>query len=301
MQKPTSTNGRRIAAAMFLGAASTAMVAGTAHADGVTGATYDTNGPGGNVIMKGDNPDHPSQAWLIGLRTPGSHNDLWTYCIQKTVELDTSETYDEHDLTDAADLTHIDPQHLEGIKWILNNSYPRLDLGRLKAASGVQHLDKDEAVEATQAAIWSLSEDGRTGLDTNAKQDQAVIDLYSYLVAAATNPVNLHSTPPQASLSFTQTPTAVPRAGAKVGFKLTSGTSAGSISVSLADPHQTGAKLVDAAGKAVAADATFKVGNTVYVQLPNAPTSGGVTLTASGTVSGIPAGEVFLSHDGKPS
>ena len=301
MQKPTSTNGRRIAAAVFLGAASTAMVAGTAHADGVTGAKFENTGAGGFVPMTDDSPGHPSNARLIGLAVPGSSNELWTYCIQKTVDLNQDETYDEHAWSDAGDRTGISTQHLEGIKWILNNSFPQLDLGRLAGTSGISGLTDKEAAEGTQAAIWNLSEDGKTALDTKAEKDQAVIDLYNYLVSAATNTANLTSAPPQASLSLVPAPKAVPQAGSKVAFTLTSNTSAGSISVALNDPHKSGAKLVDAGGKAIAAKATFKVGETVYVQLPTTPTSGDVTLTATGTVSGIQAGRVFLSADGAPS
>jgi TQXA domain-containing protein len=301
MQKTTSTNGRRIAAAMFLGAASTAMVAGTAHADGVNGAKFENTGAGGYVPMTGDAADNPSDAKLIGLAVPGSSNELWTYCIQKTVVLDEKETYDEHAWSDAGDRTGITTQHLEGIKWILNNSYPQLDLGQLANASKINGLTDKEAVEGTQAAIWNLSEDGKTALDTSAEKDQAVIDLYNYLVGAATNTSNLNSTPPQASLSLAPVSKAVPQAGSKVAFTLSSTTSAGSISVALTDTHKTGAKLVDANGKAISAHAAFKVGDTVYVQLPSTPTSGDVTLTASGTVSGIQAGRVFLSADGAPS
>uniref|UniRef100_UPI00189232BB thioester domain-containing protein n=1 Tax=Catenulispora rubra TaxID=280293 RepID=UPI00189232BB len=299
MQKPTSTNGRRIAAAMFLGAASTAMVAGTAHADGVTGAKFENTGAGGSVPMTDDSPDHASNARLIGLAVPGSSNELWTYCIQKTVELNQDETYNEHAWSDAG--TGISTQHLEGIKWILNNSYPQLDLGHLANASGISGLTDKEAAEGTQAAIWNLSEDGKTALDTTAEKDQAVIDLYHYLVSAATNTNNLKGAPPQASLSLTPVSKAAPQAGSKVAFTLTSNTSAGSISVALNDAHKTGAKLVDAGGRAISAHATFKAGDTVYVQLPSTPTSGDVSLTATGTVSGIQAGRVFLSADGAPS
>ena len=303
MQKPTSTTGRRIAAAMFLGTASAAMVAGTAHADGVTGAkVHKEYLDEGSVAMKG-NPDTPTA--LIGLDAPGSSNTLWTYCIQQTVELNRHETYNEHSWSEEVDRTGIAGPRLEAIKWILNNSFPQVDASKLAAAAGVAgSLTPKEAVEGTQAAIWTFA-DAKADpthdqdLDTSAEQDPNVVTLYNWLMSKAALHMSDTDTP-QASLSLTPS-TTTPKAGAKVAFTLGGNASASSVTVALNDPHKTGAKLVDATGKALAADATVKAGTVLYVQLPNTPTSGDVTLTATGTVSGIDAGRVFLSADGKAS
>jgi TQXA domain-containing protein len=300
MQKSTSTTGRRVAAAMFLGATSAAMVAGTAHADGVTGAKFDKTGPGGHIQMSGDN-NGGSNAVLIGMKVPGGGDDLLTYCIQKTVELNEHETYDEHAWSEEQSRTGIDQQHLEGIKWILNNSYPQLDLGGLSASSGVAGLSDNEAVEGTQAAIWNFSDtSGKTTLDTKREQDSKVVALYNYLVSTAKNHMN-DTALPQASLTITPVQTGAVHPGAKAGFKLNSNTAGSFISVSIADAAKTGAKLVDADGKAIAATARFKSGDVVYVQVPSSVPNGSVKLTASGTVTGIETGRVFVSADGKPS
>ncbi|MBS2534114.1 thioester domain-containing protein [Catenulispora sp. NF23] len=302
MQKPTSTNGRRIAAAMFIGAASTAMVAGTAHADttpdgGVTGATFDHTEHHAQVTMTDGN----DPAALIGLKAPGASGDLWTYCIQETVELRTHETYDEHDWTSESQRIGIDTQHLEGIKWILNNSFPQVDLSTLDGTAGVSSLTDEEAVAATQAAIWTFSDaTGKLKLDAANEPDAKVVSLYNWLMTQATGHMN-DSGSPQASLTIAPASKATPQAGSKVAFQLASNTSGSFISVTLADPAKTGAKLVDVNGKALDPKATFKSGDTVYVQLPNTPTKGDVHLIASGTVSDIEAGRVFVSHDGKPS
>ena len=301
MQKPTSTSGRRIAAAMFLGATSAAMVAGTAHADGVTGAKFDRTGPGGHIQMKGDGEDG-SNAALIGLSTPGSSHDLWTYCIQKTVELVPTETYDEHAWSEERERTGIDQPHLEGIKWILNNSYPQLNLGQLEKASGIDALSDDEAVEGTQAAIWNYSDaSGNTTLDADKESDAKVIALYNYLVSTAKNHMN-DSDQPHASLTVTPGQQSPVAPGAKVAFTLGSTNTSGSfISVTLADADKTGAKLVDSSGKAIARNAMFKPGDVVYVQVPSSVPAGDVKLVASGTVTGIETGRVFVSADGKAS
>lgn len=298
MQKPMSTNGRRIAAAMFLGAASTAMVAGTAHADGVKGATFDKTKDDGSVQMTGD-PD--ANTALIGLHAQGG-NALWTYCIQETVEFKSSETYDEHDWDSASTNVSIDKQHLEGIRWILDNSYPRqTDLRRLAATAGVGgDLSPVEAVEATQAAIWTFADStGAHKLDVANEDDASVVSLYQWLMTQATGHMN-DTAQPKAALSITPAQKNTPQAGAKVAFTLTS-TPGSSISVALADGGKSGAKLVGADGKAFAPHETFKNGDVVYVQLPSTPAGGEAGLTATGTVSGIEAGRVFLTHDGRAS
>ncbi|MEY9926190.1 TQXA domain-containing protein [Catenulispora sp. GP43] len=300
MQKPTSSNGRRIAAAMFLGAASTAMVAGTAHADGVTGATVDPHYQYEGTVVMNDDPSAPTA--LIGLDVPGSDSTLGTYCIQQTVALNPHETYDEHAWSEEAQRTGIDTQHLEGIKWILNNSFPQQgDLGQLGTEAGVDgSLSAEEAVEGTQAAIWTFADpEHKSRLDVDHESDAKVVALYNWLIAQATGHMN-DTAQPKASLGITQSSTAKPQAGAKIAFTLTSNTPDAAISVSL-NAQKSGAKLVDADGKAVTAHTVFKPGDVVYVQLPNSPATGEVSLTASSTVSGIEAGRVFLSHDGKKS
>ncbi|MEY9908723.1 TQXA domain-containing protein [Catenulispora sp. MAP12-49] len=299
MLKPTSSNGRRIAAAMFLGAASTAMVAGTAHADGVTGATVDPHYQHEGTVVMNDDPQAPTA--LIGLDVPGSDSTLWTYCIQQTVALNPHETYDEHAWSEEAERTGIDTQHLEGIKWILNNSFPQQkNLDQLGTEAGVNgSLSAEEAVEGTQAAIWTFADpQHKSRLDTDNEPDTKVVSLYNWLISQATGHMN-DTAQPKAALGITQTSSAKPQAGAKVGFTLTS-TPGASISVSL-DAEKTGAKLVDAGGKAVTAHTTFKNGDVVYVQLPTTPATGQVSLSATSTVSGIEAGRVFLSHDGRKS
>src|ERR1044071_2433203 len=91
MQNSTSTSGRRLAAAMFLGATSAAMVAGAAHADGggITGAKYTGEEHHGDVAIIGPSSQYDGivNTGLLDLAAPGG-NTLRTYCIQLTVGLD---------------------------------------------------------------------------------------------------------------------------------------------------------------------------------------------------------------------
>lgn len=307
MQNSTSTSGRRLAAAMFLGATSAAMVAGAAHADGggITGAKYTGGEDRGEVPMIGPSAtyDGTADTSLIDLKAPEG-NTLRTYCIQLTVGLDDRQLYDEKDWAGQTKDTGIDQKHLTEIKWILNHSFPQADLKELSSeAPGVAGtLSPVEAVEGTQAAIWHFSDmSGRSKLDENNEKDANVVKLYDWLVKQAGLATDVD--PPQASLTISPTDAGSVPAGSKQAFKLmSSDTKDTFISVALSGPDKDAVKLVDADGKAIAADTKFKSGDTVYVQLPNAASKGGVTLTASGTISGIEAGRVFVGqHNTKPT
>lgn len=312
MQKSTSTSGRRLAAAMFLGAGCAALAAGAAHADGgVTKAKVDGSLDDGTVAMT-DGGGHTLElnTALISLKAPGSTTDLETYCIQRTVLLDPTQLYDEKDWASEADRIGIKPDHLQGIKWILNNSFPQIssaDLAKAATAAGqpVSNLSNEEAVEATQAAIWAMAEPtGTLTVDQQRQhqhdQDDNVLKLFTYLKEAAGHHMGGSDTP-QASLDVVPLQTTKPHPGDKVGFKLVSSdTTEAFISVSLKN-NASGAKLVDAAGTAIPSTAKLKAGTTVYVQLPTSPDTGTVTLDASGIVNGIQAGRVFVNEGTKAS
>jgi len=303
MQNSTSTSGRRLAAAMFLGATSAALVAGTAHADGVTGATVDDNYKDKGIAhMSSDTKPHETaHTALIGLLPHGGGSELWTYCIQATVDLQTSQKYDEKDWSDESKITGIDAPHLQAIKWILNNSVPALTPAQLATNAKVKGgLKEEEAVAGTQAAIWSFSDaKGHMHLDATAQDsdDPNITTIYNYLVQAATGHMN-DPDQPKPSLGLTPLQSGAVKPGDKVGFKVMSSDTTDPFTVTLAD-NAAGAKLVGADGKPLPANATFKAGDTVYVQLPATPAKGSVTLKASGTVTDIEAGRVFINENSK--
>lgn len=299
MQNSTSTSGRRLAAALFLGVASAAMVAGPAHS-GVTKASVDSDfkDPGLAEMSSDAGPNGKVKTALIGLLPDGGGKELLTYCIQATVNLDTTQVYDEMDWSSQGVATHIDARHLQAIKWILNNSFPALTSAQLAANAKIKGGVTDvEAVAGTQAAIWSFSDAaGHTQLDTATQDgdDPAVTLIYSYLVSAAKTHMD-DPGQPQTSLDLIPLQSGKAKPGDKVGYKVTSSDTTDAFKVDLAG-NPSGAKLVGADGKPLPANATFKNGDTVYVQLPSAPSQGTVTLTASGTVSDIEAGRVFVKE-----
>src|SRR5262245_46585798 len=121
-------------------------MAGTAHADGLFGAGVGAGGAGtaedphlGHVALVG--VANPVETGIITLETANDAPDhatdhlLKTYCIQRGVALNAKETYDEKGWENSDVSLGIDVKHLEGIKWILTNSYPqKLDLTALAAS-----------------------------------------------------------------------------------------------------------------------------------------------------------------------
>ncbi|NUR30496.1 MAG: TQXA domain-containing protein, partial [Catenulispora sp.] len=223
---------------MFLGATSAALVAGTAHADGVTGATVDNENHRdlGTVWMSGTDDPNPHTT-LIGLLPPKSEGELWTYCIQETVRIEPSELYDEKDWATESGITGIDAPHLQAIKWILNNSYPQLDVAALGTAAHIKGLTPQEAVAGTQAAIWTFSDvSGKAKLDADKQdlKDHAVTVLYNYLMEAAKGHTS-DSDQPTASLGLAPLQSTTPKAGDKVGYKVMSSDTTDAFSIALAD------------------------------------------------------------------
>lgn len=71
-----------------------------------------------------------------------------------------------------------DPQVREQVAWILRNSHPTVSLAELAGNTGTTDLTEAEAVAATQAAIWHLTDDfvpeGTLSVDSAAQNSQPV-------------------------------------------------------------------------------------------------------------------------------
>ncbi|HEY4453639.1 MAG TPA: thioester domain-containing protein, partial [Pseudonocardiaceae bacterium] len=117
-----------------------------------------------------------------------------TYCVGFTLPLSTSVTMSQHGWNEYPDPSSPDPNsqfaaNNSKINWILHHSYPNagVTLSDLSAAAGVTpELTADQALGATQAAIWSFS-DGATLASDN---DPAELKLYAYLTGDANTGVS---------------------------------------------------------------------------------------------------------------
>ena len=309
MQVSANPSRGRLATAALVGVGS-ALAMGTtaAHADGVTQARVGNTEHIGTVHLTVDGHALAANTGLMDLLTGTDSDDnlLQTYCIQLDTQLDHEERYDEKDWSDLQ--PPIPADNLHEVWWVLDHSYPAVSLADLDTFAGDSGLTAKEAVEATQATIWSLVDaSGNTSLDVhNKKNDANVVNLYNKLIAEA----GLHKGDPgtpQVSLGLTPGSVTNAQPGAKVGpFTVdSSDTTAQFVSLGFgtgADAPPAGSAIVDASGTAIPADALLKNGDQFWVQIPADATGGGhFTVQAWGTIPVLDAGRVFMTHDGKPS
>lgn len=177
------------------------------------------------------------------------------------------------------------------VHWILMNSYPVVEIGDLREESGIPGLTRDEALTATQAAVWHFSngldlESVEQNPDLPAVSQDEVVGLYEHLVGSAEE---LPDEPPSAlSVSPAQ---ASGLAGETVGG-FTVETSAGSVPVELDAP--AGVEVVDlATGETVTSVAD---GDRIGLSVPADAAAGEAELsfTAEATVL---TGRLFKGED----
>lgn len=145
---------------------------------------------------------------LLRVRVDGNpEHDLMTYCIEQSVGNDTGTSMREGSWSDFPGSNQF-PENARKVLWVLNHSYPLLSLDEVEAqlqAAGVEvaGLTREEAVTATQSAVWHFSE--RTDLTEVEGDNQNVWQLYEYLTGAAnvgtdeSEPVSLSLSPESAT------------------------------------------------------------------------------------------------------
>ncbi|WP_372407722.1 Cys-Gln thioester bond-forming surface protein [Streptomyces luteireticuli] len=166
------------------------------------------------------------------------------------------------------------------IRWILQNSYPRVDdLAALARKSGAGTLDADLAAAGTQVAIWRYSDGAK--VEAN---DPAAEKLADYLYD---NAEDLKE--PAASLSLG--PLAVSgRPGTRIG-PVTVRTNADGVTVTPSgDAGPRNVKIVDKAGRPVT---TTTDGGRLYFDVPAGTPDGGASFTAAVNTE-VPVGRAFI-------
>ena len=153
-----------------------------------------TNGMEVNVVQKSDHRSHPVPTTLIGLRVDGTDKSIQTYCVELKVN-----TKDGADMVEVPWENYPDKNspfsaNADKVNWILQNSFPTVqpaDLAKKVAVLDGKTVTKEEAIAATQAAIWHYSDDA--DLDENkpvsdrapAEAAGVVKALYTYLTGPA--------------------------------------------------------------------------------------------------------------------
>lgn len=254
---------------------SVALAAVSAPATAAPAAPQD----GSSVYVGGRQGYGGTGVFPIYAQTPADPADpgepeLWAYCIEHDVS---AETHLEGTIGDAS--TYLGANHftdpvIQGkVLWVLAHSYPALDLGDFGRAAGVPGISRNDAIEATQYALWRY-----TDLDYDAAWNFETTDseaAYYYLIGGAN--ASSGTTADTAAVAVSA-PSATQTAGSLVGpFVVTTNRSTARVSVT---PAGT---VTDATGTPVDPNAVVD-GQALYLDLRGSTASGSATITA--TVAG---------------
>ncbi|MEU0688828.1 thioester domain-containing protein [Streptomyces uncialis] len=212
---------------------------------------------------------------------PGSPGEptLWAYCLEHDVDALTGVNGTVGDLGSYLGANHFsDPTVQSKVLWVLAHSYPALSLTEFGTAAGVPGIGRNDAIEATQYAIWRY-----TDLDYDASWAWENTDsetAYRYLLAGANASTGM--TPAEAATTLSISVPGTPQeAGTIVGpFVVTTNRATVSVSV---DPAAT---LTDQKGASLDPNSVVD-GQALYLDLRGTNRSGTATITATAAGSAV--------------
>ncbi|MEU4014933.1 VaFE repeat-containing surface-anchored protein [Microbacterium sp. NPDC028030] len=95
--------------------------------------------------------------WSGGVQT--GEPDYWAYCIEHDVTARTGLVGTAGDIDSYLGSNHFtDPAVTGKVLWVLANSYPAVSLEEFGAAAGVPAITRNDAIEATQYALWRYTD-----------------------------------------------------------------------------------------------------------------------------------------------
>lgn len=199
--------------------------------------------------------------------------DFWTYCLEQRV---TAQEGIVGHVGDAGsflgDNYFTDPDARGKALWVLGHSFPAIGLDEFAASAGLTSISANDAIEATQYAIWRY-----TDLNFDASWSWETPDseaAYWYLVNGANASGGLNQGDFETTVSITPPPSGQ-TADSLVGpFTVTTNQPTAQLTV---DPALT---LTDAAGDPVNPD-TVVDGQQLYLDLRGDQTAGTGTVTAA--------------------
>ncbi|HEX6343393.1 thioester domain-containing protein [Umezawaea sp.] len=145
---------------------------------------------GADVYVEGD--DRLLDTSLIGLEIDGTNTKVQAYCVELPTPLK-----DGLPLKEVPWDKHPNPntkfkENADKVAWILQHAYPLVNEDELSKVVG-KELDDDEAIGATQAAIWHFSDGAK--LDKGRVKNGDVIALYDYLIGEENTGIKEQPTP----------------------------------------------------------------------------------------------------------
>lgn len=199
--------------------------------------------------------------------------DYWSYCLENRVTARTDATGVLGESTDfLGENLFADPGVPEKVLWVLAHSYPALSLEDFAAAVGIPAISENDAIEATQYAIWRYTDLGFDAAWPWETEDSEAA--YLYLQAGANASAGLTRADFESTVDIVG-PTSAQKAGTLVGpFVLSTDQPRATIAV---DPSLS---VVDAAGSPI--DTTDVIdGDSFFLDVRGSTAAGSATITAS--------------------
>ncbi|WP_409495877.1 thioester domain-containing protein [Amycolatopsis sp. cmx-11-12] len=260
------------------------------------GRVVESAGTVGFSVNFGDNKNYVAK--LFGLKLSDG-SKLKMYCVQVEVGMRTDQDMIERPWNKYPDAASPFNKNNEKINWVLHHGYPAVAAKTLESTLGKadvklnEGLSTEEAVTATQAAVWHFSDgkdlDRKKPLPHEGAEESAdVLALYDYLTG-------------KGNVGIGQQPKPTLDIGpAKANG--TPGTRIGPFSVAttgditeLTSKLPEGVKVTDADGKEIKA-AAIKDGTKVYIDVPKDAKDGNGSFTLK--VSGhLDTGRLFVGEN----
>ena len=162
----------------------------TAHADDFTYPEgYPKLGTGaesehGHNLKNKDNKTLPTVLFTVHT-SPAKEGHIRAYCIELEVNIQYGSDLKVGGWKEFPGNNKFknDPNVQAKVAWIAQRSYPEVDLAKVAEAAGVAGLTKEDAITATQAAIWHFTDDfNYTGLTKDDPTAAGRVEaLYKYL------------------------------------------------------------------------------------------------------------------------
>lgn len=232
------------------------------------------------------NSGEETETALFSLRVAG-HDSVRAYTTAVDGEVHTRTAYVEAAWSELAEASEeIGP--VDRANWIVTNSYPHVLLPPLAEQVGLVDLEEEQAIAATQAALWHVLDEVDLDRDAN---DEAVLEVYDHLILGSAEAEGVDV----AARSLDVSPSQVERASPDEPLGPLSVTATGPDPVELSLRGAPDSWLVDSSGERVA---HANDGDEVYLDVDPSVPSGVATLHARGHDLPLSEGRLFTGRDG---
>ncbi|WP_436697673.1 VaFE repeat-containing surface-anchored protein [Nocardioides sp. BYT-33-1] len=206
--------------------------------------------------------------------------DYWAYCLENRIPAKSNSTAVAGDFSSFLGVNYFDtdPTVAGKVLWIVMHSYPSMSLAAFGAQVGAPGISVNDAVEATQYAIWRYTDLGFDAPWSWSSPDSQAA--YEYLVNAVNGGATMSPGDIPSVTATVTAPAGAQQAGTLVG-PFTVHTN--QLTVSVTGP--SGVPVTDASGNLIDTSAVVD-GQEVYLDLRGSTTAGSATVTVTAQGAG---------------